>query len=103
MLIILYLDLSNSFEESRISDMAACSPRSAQSPVSHEILKQQASVFDWISKNGPKEKVSQNILYLEFSFTSWHKVLPYFCAHKYCICIMRKCCKTKLGVLAHGS
>eukprot|EP00090_Calanus_glacialis_P013468 TRINITY_DN2213_c0_g1_i1.p1 TRINITY_DN2213_c0_g1~~TRINITY_DN2213_c0_g1_i1.p1 ORF type:complete len:895 (-),score=298.45 TRINITY_DN2213_c0_g1_i1:482-3166(-) len=49
-------DLSNSFEESRISDMAACSPRSAQSPVSHEILKQQASVFDWISKNGPKEK-----------------------------------------------
>jgi len=49
-------DLSSSFEESRITDMAPCSPRSTQSPVSHEILKQQASVFDWLSKNGQKEK-----------------------------------------------
>eukprot|EP00092_Neocalanus_flemingeri_P006172 GFUD01006644.1.p1 GENE.GFUD01006644.1~~GFUD01006644.1.p1 ORF type:complete len:900 (+),score=293.58 GFUD01006644.1:52-2751(+) len=49
-------DLSNSLEEARITDMVPCSPRSVQSPVSHEILKQQASVFDWISKNAQKEK-----------------------------------------------
>jgi len=49
-------DLSNSLEDSRITDLVPSSPRSVQSPVSHEILKQQASVFDWISKNNQKEK-----------------------------------------------
>merc|ERR1719400_1017512 len=39
-----------------MTDLPPASPRSNQSPVSHEILKQQASVFDWISKNGQKEK-----------------------------------------------
>jgi len=49
-------DLSSSLEETRMRDLPPASPRSNQSPVSHEILKQQASVFDWISKNGQKEK-----------------------------------------------
>jgi len=49
-------DLSTSLEDSSLSDVPPCSPRNTQSPVNHEILKQQASVFDWISKNGQKEK-----------------------------------------------
>jgi len=59
-------DLSNSLEESRMTDMVHCSPRSVQSPVSHEILKQQASVFDWISKNAQKEKDMPPSWFIEY-------------------------------------
>jgi len=59
-------DLSHSLEESRITDVVPCSPRSVQSPVSHEIRKQQASVFDWISKNGQQEKDMPPSWFIEY-------------------------------------
>jgi len=59
-------DLSSSLEEASITDMTPLSPRNNQSPVSHEILKQQASVFDWISKNGQKEKDMPPLWFVEY-------------------------------------